>query len=89
MIARRIQAYGRVQGVFYRASARDKAIELNISGWMKNEPDGSVLIEAEGLAENMEVFTSWCSEGPIMAKVDRLSMEDIPLLNSQGFTIRH
>ncbi len=44
MIAFRIKVTGRVQGVFFRASTKEKAEELGINGWVRNEPDGSVLI---------------------------------------------
>jgi len=47
---------GRVQGVFYRTSTRDKALELGINGWIMNKPDGSVYIEAEADESILDQF---------------------------------
>ncbi len=60
---------GRVQGVFYRASTVDKARSLNINGTVKNLPDGSVMINAEGSIQQLDELVSWCKEGPPMANV--------------------
>jgi len=51
-----IKIFGDVQGVFFRDSARRKADELGIKGFAQNEPDGTVLIEAEGRGESLEKF---------------------------------
>jgi acylphosphatase len=64
-----IQVSGKVQGVFFRASTQEKAREFSVKGFVRNEPDGSVFIEAEGTAENLEKFISWCRQGPRSAKV--------------------
>jgi len=58
-----------VQGVFFRASTREKAVELGIKGIVRNEPDGGVYIEAEGGEENLSRFIEWCRHGPAHAKV--------------------
>lgn len=65
-----ITVRGRVQGVFYRHSARIKAADLGITGWIRNEPDGSVSILAEGEPATLEEFVSWCREGPPLAAVE-------------------
>lgn len=88
MKALSIRVYGRVQGVFFRASTRDKACQLSIKGWCQNEPDGSVLIHAEGSSAVLEEFVGWCSEGPPMARVDRLERSGADLSDFQGFEIR-
>jgi acylphosphatase len=64
-----IRVAGRVQGVFFRASTKSAADRLNINGFVRNERDGSVYIEAEGEEDNLEKFIEWCKEGPSGAKV--------------------
>ncbi len=89
MIARRIQVFGKVQGVFYRASAKTEADNLSISGWVKNEPDGTVLIEAEGPENKMSQFIEWCKQGPQFAKVSSVAVEEIDELGLEGFEVRY
>jgi acylphosphatase len=61
---------GRVQGVFYRASARDEAARLGLTGEVRNLPDGSVEAIAEGELEQLEEFIAWCRRGPPLAEVE-------------------
>ena len=70
-----IKVYGRVQGVFFRATAREQADKLGITGFAKNETDGSVYIEAEGEKEKLDEFVKWCKVGPTSAKVDDVKVE--------------
>lgn len=67
---------GKVQGVFYRAFAKEKADEWNIKGFVRNEPNGDVYIEAEAEEDMLYKFIKWCNMGPARAKVDRI--EAIP-----------
>lgn len=60
---------GRVQGVFYRASARDKARELGVTGWVRNTPEGDVEAMVQGKAEVVRQFIDWCAQGPPKAFV--------------------
>ena len=60
---------GKVQGVYYRASAKEKADELGIKGWVKNMPGGNVEIVAAGDKEQLDNFIKWCSKGPKHAVV--------------------
>lgn len=60
---------GRVQGVFFRASARRRAGELGLTGWVRNNPDGTVEAVVEGDVDTVEKFVSWCREGPPNARV--------------------
>lgn len=69
-----IRIHGRVQGVFFRHSAREKARELNITGFARNEADGSVYIEAEGEESTLERFIAWCCVGPELAEVERIEV---------------
>ncbi len=64
--------HGRVQGVFFRASAKDEADYLALTGWVRNIPDGSVEIVAEGDLEAVADLLRWCEHGPPYANVSRV-----------------
>ncbi|MBU1992934.1 MAG: acylphosphatase [Patescibacteria group bacterium] len=66
---------GTVQGVFYRAHAKEKAQTLGITGYAKNMPDGSVEILAQGERDKIEKLIEWCSEGPDASQVDNVEAE--------------
>ena len=87
MIRLRIRVEGRVQGVFYRASTQSKALELGLTGWVKNEADGSVLMEIQGSKEAIDKMVKWCHDGPIMSRVDNLVQEEIAPESTPGFEI--
>ena len=72
---------GRVQGVFFRVSTRQKAKALNISGYVQNISDGRMEIVAEGRVQDIESFVSWCREGPSEAKVSSLQIRHEPVSN--------
>lgn len=82
-----IKVIGKVQGVFYRASTKSRADELGVKGFVRNEPDGSVYIEAEGSAEAIEHFVRWCKQGPPRAVVDHINVEEQPLKNFNRFIV--
>lgn len=67
-----LKIFGKVQGVFFRHAAKEKAEELNIVGRAFNEPDETVYIEAEGEESNLERFIEWCKKGPPMASVEKV-----------------
>lgn len=71
----RLLIHGRVQGVYFRASARDTAAELGLRGWVRNRPDGSVEAVAAGREDTLESFVAWCGRGPAAAKVTRVWVE--------------
>ena len=71
----RARVTGRVQGVFYRASTVQEAARLGLVGWVRNEPDGSVLIEAQGEREGVEHLLAWCGKGPPGARVSRVDRD--------------
>ncbi len=60
---------GKVQGVFFRSSTKDKADELGLSGWVRNLPDGRVETVFEGEEERVEKMVEWCRKGPEYARV--------------------
>jgi len=63
---------GRVQGVFYRASAQREARQLGLTGWVKNRQDGTVEVVAEGEEDQVKDFLSWSQSGPTTARVDNV-----------------
>lgn len=65
---------GRVQGVFFRASAQREAKRLGISGWVKNRADGSVELLAEGEEEDLKELIAWANKGPSAARVERVDV---------------
>ncbi len=83
-----IRVSGKVQGVFFRASTKEKAQGLNLTGFVRNDEDGSVYIEAEGEAENLNLFMVWCRKGPASALVDDCKVSEAPLKGFQNFTIQ-
>lgn len=60
---------GKVQGVFYRATAKKIAQKLKLTGWIKNT-DGNVEAMVTGTQEQLNEFIKWCKQGPEIAKVD-------------------
>lgn len=82
-----IRVSGRVQGVFFRATAKEKADELHISGSVRNDEDGSVFIEAEGEEDAIREFIAWCRKGPKLGRVDRCEVTERAAKNLGGFSI--
>ena len=78
---------GKVQGVFFRAHTRDEANKLGITGRVRNLPDGSVHIIAEGKPEAMKAFLVWCATGPARARVDGIDIQDTEPRGYRDFTI--
>ena len=78
---------GTVQGVNYRATAAREARQRSLTGWVRNEPDGAVLIEVEGEPAAVEAFLAWCAEGPPQARVDSVETAVADPAGYQEFTI--
>lgn len=70
-----LKIYGRVQGVFFRDTSRIKAREFNLSGWVRNEPDGTIRIIAEGEDKDLRSFIEWCKYGPDNADVEKVDIK--------------
>jgi acylphosphatase len=79
---------GRVQGVYYRQSTKEKALELGVSGIVKNLPDGNVHIMATGTAGQLDKLVTWCKQGPSHAKVEGVQVEDVEPQVFMGFAIQ-
>lgn len=60
---------GEVQGVYFRASAKEQADRLGVSGWVRNTPEGNVEIVASGKEAALQQFIAWCRRGPARANV--------------------
>ncbi len=79
MIRRRVIVHGRVQGVFFRDTARRMARSRAVAGWVRNNHDGTVEAAFEGEREAVEELVRWCGEGPRGAAVDRVeAIEEEP-----------
>ena len=78
---------GKVQGVFYRQSTKEKARELDITGTVKNLPDGSVEITATATTEQLEKLCAWCRQGPTRAFVTDLIITPLSLQSFNDFSI--
>ncbi|MDH4133302.1 MAG: acylphosphatase [Gammaproteobacteria bacterium] len=79
--------HGQVQGVFYRASAREAAGRLGLTGWVRNCPDGDVELVACGTLAQLEVLEDWLWQGPPAAHVTSVRRREAPLQSFIGFEI--
>lgn len=80
---------GRVQGVGFRYSALRAANAFGIKGFVRNQGDGSVYIEAEADATQLELFLDWCRRGPGHSRVDRVTHSESTLQGFPEFRILH
>lgn len=85
----KIHVRGYVQGVGFRWSAAREANIRGITGYIKNMPDGSVYIEAEGHIEQLRAFLNWCRRGPGHSQVESVDVDSFPAVNYTEFRIVH
>lgn len=78
---------GKVQGVFYRQSTKEKAIAIGVKGIVRNENDGSVKIIATGTKEQLDKLIEWCRQGPPKARVDTVNAKEELYRNFMSFSI--
>lgn len=78
---------GRVQGVFFRAEAQQEAYRLGVSGWVRNEPDGSVAAHFEGDSGAVDAMVAWCREGPRRARVEVVDVRDAEVTGARSFDV--
>jgi acylphosphatase len=88
VVRRRVVVRGLVQGVWFRESARRRADELGVSGWVRNNADGTVEAEVEGAADDVAVLVSWLGLGPPQARVDVVDVEEQAPRGERGFCVR-
>ena len=79
---------GRVQGVYYRATTRDRARGTGVDGWVRNLDDGRVEAAFEGAREDVESMVEWCHEGSPAASVESVEVEYGDPEGLDGFEIR-
>lgn len=78
---------GKVQGVFYRATAAAKARELQLNGWIRNTADNAVEATVSGSDEAVEAFVAWCRKGPKEARVEDVLITPKPDDGFAGFKV--
>jgi acylphosphatase len=76
-----------VQGVFFRAETRDRAVSLRLSGWVRNNPDGTVEAAFEGDRERVESMIEWCRRGPALADVEDVEVDWVEPRGESGFAV--
>ncbi len=88
IVSKRAVITGKVQGVFYRASAKEKAIALGVNGEVWNRADGGVELVAEGEEEQVNALLEWCRQGPPHAEVKELLAADSTVKGFKNFTVK-
>ena len=90
MKAIQINVSGRVQGVCFRASARDEARRIGVTGWVRNLSDATVEVFVQGPEEKVNRLLSWCYQGPPGAFVTVVDYTEMPVDPSMNtFSIRY
>jgi acylphosphatase len=82
-----ITVSGKVQGVFYRASTEKIAKQIGLVGFVRNEKNGNVYIEAQGNETQLDEFVKWCKRGPERARVDEIITAEIALVEEKEFQV--
>ena len=82
-----VKVWGEVQGVSFRAYGAQEAVRLELVGWIRNEPDGSVLGHFEGSPGAVEQMLTWCRDGSPSATVRSLDVRDVPLSDATEFRV--
>lgn len=72
----KLRIKGRVQGVFFRESAKEEALRLGLCGWVRNTRDGDVEATVQGAPAEVDEFVSWCHQGPPHAWVESVQVDN-------------
>jgi acylphosphatase len=88
IVRRRLLVDGRVQGVWYRASAEREAVRLHLAGLARNLNDGRVEMIVEGPVAAVDAFVAWARIGPPRAHVTAVQVEGQPVTGQTGFRVR-
>lgn|GEM_PF-793307 len=84
----RVLVRGNVQGVFFRASTADRAAERDVTGWVRNDPAGTVSAHLQGTHDDVEAVLAWIRDGgPSRADVARVEVEDVPVESHSAFEV--
>lgn len=84
----RLKISGKVQGVWFSKSTQVQAQALGLTGWLQNEPNGSVTCVTEGPEAGLEALVTWCRQGPPHAKVSEINTESIAPTGAKSFEVR-
>ena len=87
MITVRLEIKGKVQGVFFRATASRIAEKNNLKGWIKNKSNGEVEAVVTGKKEAVEIFIEWCREGPEKAVIDKVDITPLDETTFKEFSV--
>ena len=87
-IARRVVVHGRVQGVFFRETARRRARRAGVAGWVRNNDDGSVEAWFEGEPDDVEVMLHFAETGRRAPTSSSVDVEDVEPQDLRGFDVR-
>ena len=82
-----ILIFGRVQGVFFRASSKEQADLIGVKGWVRNRRDKTVEIHAYGKEEDLQQLLAWCSQGSRFSRVDKVEHNNLPWEKCTDFVI--
>jgi acylphosphatase len=85
---RRVVVHGRVQGVFFRDTTRRMAASRGVTGWVRNNPDGTVEAAFEGSTEAVEEMVGFCEQGPRGASVESVDVFEEEPEGPEGFAVR-
>ncbi len=85
-VSRHCRVTGHVQGVFFRASTRDKALDLGLEGEARNLPDGAVEVVVTGPPERVEELCRWLWQGPPNAQVEKVECQEVAVTRHRGFS---
>lgn len=88
LVARRLVVHGRVQGVFFRQTCVDRARSHGVTGWVRNDSEGTVTVHLEGTAEAVGQMVRWCRTGPRAAEVERVDVEEVAPQYGEEFDVR-
>jgi acylphosphatase len=87
-VASRVIVHGKVQGVWFRDTARHEATERGVTGWIRNRSDGTVEAWLEGPPQAVASMREWCGKGPPRAQVERVEAHDEEPRGLHGFAVR-
>jgi acylphosphatase len=86
-VRRRVVVHGRVQGVFFRDTARERARAHGVAGWVRNRPDGALEAVFEGSLDDVERLVRFCRTGPPRAAVERVEVSEEEPEGLSGFEV--
>lgn len=84
-----VRVTGRVQGVAFRWSAQAEALRLGVTGWVRNEPDETVLVYVEGPDDAVDALVAWCRQGPPAARVRAVAVAPAPSEGRSTFRVAY